>query len=37
MGGYLLRDITVEVGQMTSWTQYEQQYNAELIDEIREH
>jgi protein NrfD len=37
MGGYLLRDITVEIGQMTSWTQYEQQYNAELLDEIRKH
>jgi formate-dependent nitrite reductase membrane component NrfD len=37
MGGYLLRDITVEVGQMTTWTQYEQQYNAELLDEIRRH
>jgi len=37
MGGYLLRDITVEVGQMTSWTHYEQQYNPELLDELRKH
>jgi formate-dependent nitrite reductase membrane component NrfD len=36
-GGYLLRDITVDVGQQTGWTHYEQQYNPELLDEIRAH
>ena len=36
-GGYMLRDVTVKVGQETGWTQYEQQYNPELIDEIRQH
>jgi len=37
VGGYLLRDITVTVGQQTGWTHYEQQYNPELLDELRTH
>jgi protein NrfD len=34
-GGYLLRQIAVEVGQETTWVQYSEQFNTELLDRLR--
>ena len=35
VGGYLLRQITVDVGQETTWVQYTEQFNTELLDRLR--
>ena len=34
-GGYLLRDITVDLGQRTAWVQYQDQFDTRLIDLVR--
>ena len=34
-GGYLLRDITVDLGQRTAWVQYQDQFDAKLVDLVR--
>ncbi|MDJ0656595.1 MAG: polysulfide reductase NrfD [Xanthomonadales bacterium] len=34
LGGYLLRQVMLDVGQESTWTQYPSQYNAELLDRL---
>lgn len=34
-GGYLLRDIMVTTGQQTSWSQFHNQFNANLLQRLR--
>ena len=31
IGGYVLRQVMIDVGQESSWTHYETQYDSELI------
>ena len=33
-GGYTLRHVMMEVGQRSTWTSYETQYNAELLQRL---
>lgn len=33
-GGYTLRHVMMEVGQTSTWTSYETQYNAELMERL---
>jgi formate-dependent nitrite reductase membrane component NrfD len=35
-GGYMLRQITVDLGQETTWTSYQNQFNIQLLDAVRE-
>ena len=35
-GGYLLRHITVEIGQVTTWQAYAQAYDARLLERLHE-
>lgn len=35
VGGFLLRDIVVETGQQTSWSQFHNQFNASLLERLR--
>lgn len=35
LGGYMLRAITVNLGQETTWTSYESEFNAELLERVR--
>jgi formate-dependent nitrite reductase membrane component NrfD len=35
-GGYTLRHVMMEVGQESTWTRYETQYNAELLDRLHD-
>ena len=35
VGGYALRQVMVDVGQESSWTNYSTQYNAELLERLR--
>ncbi len=34
LGGYVLRQVMIDVGQESSWTHYETQYNAELMERM---
>jgi protein NrfD len=34
LGGYLLRQVTVEMGQESTWNRYDTQYNPELLDRL---
>jgi hypothetical protein len=34
IGGYVLRQVMVDVGQESTWTSYPSQYNAELLDRL---
>jgi formate-dependent nitrite reductase membrane component NrfD len=34
-GGYMLRQITVDLGQETTWTRYQNQFNVQLLDAVR--
>lgn len=35
IGGYALRQIVLDAGQESTWTSYETQYNAELLERVR--
>lgn len=35
-GGYALRQIMLDAGQESSWTQYDTQYNSELLERLHE-
>jgi len=35
LGGYALRQIVLDVGQESSWTNYDTQYNTELLERMR--
>ena len=37
LGGYMLRHITVDVGQITTWTEYSIQYDRQLLDRLHEY
>jgi formate-dependent nitrite reductase membrane component NrfD len=37
IGGYALRQVMLDVGQESTWTSYPTQYNAELLERLREH
>jgi formate-dependent nitrite reductase membrane component NrfD len=34
VGGYVLRQVVLDVGQESTWTSYPTQYNAELLDRL---
>ena len=34
-GGYLLRHITVELGQVSTWTEYATQFDPNLLERLR--
>ena len=34
MGGYLLRQVMMDVGQVSTWTQYESQYDMQLLQRL---
>ena len=36
LSGYALRQVVLDVGQESTWTQYDTQYSAELFERIRE-
>ena len=36
MGGYVLRQVMVDVGQESTWTRYDTQYNAELMQRLHD-
>ena len=36
LGGYLLRQVMVDVGQESTWTRYDTQYNAELMQRLHD-
>jgi formate-dependent nitrite reductase membrane component NrfD len=36
LGGYLLRQVVLDIGQESTWTSYPTQYNAELMDRLRD-
>jgi hypothetical protein len=36
LGGYVLRQVMVDVGQESTWTRYDTQYNAELMQRLRD-
>lgn len=36
LGGYVLRQVMIDIGQESSWTQYDTQYNAELLQRLHE-
>jgi predicted ABC-type sugar transport system permease subunit len=35
LGGYMLRAIAVNLGQETTWTSYESEFNPELLERVR--
>jgi len=35
VGGYVLRQVVLDIGQESTWTSYPTQYNAELADRLR--
>jgi protein NrfD len=35
LGGYVLRQVMLDVGQESSWTHYPTQYNSELLDRLK--
>jgi formate-dependent nitrite reductase membrane component NrfD len=36
LGGYVLRQVMVDVGQESTWTRYDTQYNAELMQRLHD-
>ena len=36
LGGYVLRQVMVDIGQESTWTRYDTQYNAELMQRLRD-
>ena len=34
VGGYLLRQVMMDVGQVSTWTQYESQYDMQLLQRL---
>jgi formate-dependent nitrite reductase membrane component NrfD len=36
LGGYVLRQVMIDIGQESTWTQYDTQYNAELLQRLHE-
>lgn len=36
LGGYVLRQVVLDIGQESTWTSYPTQYNAELLDRLRD-
>ena len=36
LGGYALRQVALDIGQESTWTSYPTQYNAELMDRLRD-
>jgi protein NrfD len=36
-GGYLLRHVTVELGQVTTWVHYTDQFNTDLLERLKGH
>lgn len=36
LGGYVLRQVVLDIGQESTWTSYPTQYNAELMDRLRD-
>jgi formate-dependent nitrite reductase membrane component NrfD len=36
LGGYVLRQVMLDIGQESTWTPYPTQYNAELLDRLQE-
>jgi formate-dependent nitrite reductase membrane component NrfD len=36
LGGYVLRQVMLDVGQESTWTRYPTQYDAELLDRLRD-
>ena len=34
-GGYMLRQVTVDVGQFTTWTNYASEHNVELLERLK--
>ncbi len=37
LGGYLLRHITVNLGQETAWQEYRMEHNAQLLERVKTH
>jgi formate-dependent nitrite reductase membrane component NrfD len=35
-GGYMLRQVMLEIGQQSTWTRYETEYNAELLQRLED-
>lgn len=36
IGGYALRQVVLDIGQESTWTRYPTQYNAELLDRLKD-
>ena len=36
LGGYVLRQVMIDIGQESTWTSYDTQYNAELLQRLHE-
>jgi formate-dependent nitrite reductase membrane component NrfD len=36
LGGYVLRQVMIDIGQESNWTQYDTQYNAELLQRLHD-
>jgi len=36
LGGYVLRQVMIDIGQESSWINYDTQYNAELLQRLHE-
>ncbi len=36
LGGYVLRQVMIDIGQESTWTRYDTQYNAELQDRLHD-
>jgi formate-dependent nitrite reductase membrane component NrfD len=34
LGGYVLRQVMIDIGQESTWTRYDTQYNAELLQRL---
>jgi len=36
LGGYVLRQVMIDIGQESTWTRYDTQYNAELMQRLHD-
>jgi protein NrfD len=36
LGGYVLRQVMIDIGQESNWTRYDTQYNAELLERLHD-